>query len=187
MKQLFVTLLRWLGAPEFIIGDFVEEFEQVVAENGRFQANIWFGQQLIRSIPALCQRRWQESMKTLTKRDKQFFVFGSLALIPALMIGVTGSLHSLFGISAPMNNMFDFVRSTPLLAWLIHPAVILGGLVVAFVLNALPVLHISLYNQDEAWQGTISLRKGYWLHLIVLGTAVLFGLIIFLYLLAENL
>ena len=71
--------------------------------------------------------------------------------------------------------------------WLIHPAVILGGLVVAFVLNALPVLHISLHNQDEAWQGTISLRKGYWLHLIVLGTAVLFGLIIFLYLLAENL
>lgn len=181
------SVLHWLGVPEFIIGDFAEGFEQVALRNGRFSANIWYWQQIILSAPALCQRRWQTIMKTLTKRDKQLFLLGLLSLIPAFLIGVTGSLHSLFGFSAPMNRMFDFLYSSPLLAWIVHPAVILGGLAMAFILNALPVLQISLRNQDKALVGTISLRKGYWLHLGVLATAVLFGLIIFIYLLVENL
>ena len=180
-------LLCWLGVPEYIIGDFVEEFEDMVAKNGRFQANIWFWQQLIRSTPTLCQRRWQIMMKSLSKRDKQLFVFGLFLLIPALLIGVTGILHSAFGISAPMNNMFDFLHSSPLLAWIVHPAVILGGLAAAFILNAVPVLQVSLRNQDEALVGSLTIRKGYWLHLGVLATAVLFVMVIFLYLLVENL
>lgn len=181
------TLLHWLGAPNYVIGDFVEEFEGLVGRNGRFQANVWFWQQLIRSTPALCRRRWQTVMNTLTKRDKQFFALGILLLIPALLIGVTGILHSVFGISAPMNNMFDYLRSSPLLAWLVHPAVILGGLAAAFILNAVPVLQISVRNQEEALVGSLTIRKGYWLHLGVLVTAVLFVLVIFLYLLVENL
>ena len=184
--RLAEQLLIRLGAPDFIIGDFAEEFEQVV-ENGHIQANIWYWSQLFRSTPTLCQRRWQATMKTLTKRDKQFFVLGVFLLIPALLIGVTGVLHSVFGISAPMNNMFDYLRNTPLLAWIIHPGVILGGLVGAFILNALPVLHISVQNQADSFVGSVSIRKGYWLHMMVLGTAVLFLLIIFSYLVVENL
>lgn len=180
-------MLGWLGVPDYIIGDFVEEFEEMLVRNGRFRANIWFWQQFIRSTPTLCQRRWQIMMKTLSKRDKQLFVLGLFLLIPALLIGVTGILHSVFGISAPMNNMFDFLHSSPLLAWIVHPAVILGGLAAAFILNALPVLQISLRNQDEALVGSLTIRKGYWLHMGVLVTAVLFILIIFVYLLVENL
>lgn len=122
----------------------------------------------------------------LTRRDKQYFVFGVLLLIPALLLGVTGVLHSIFGISGPMHSLFDSVGSRPLLAWVVHPVVILGGLAAAFVLNALPVLQISLRNQEEALVGSLTIRKGYWLHLGVLATAVLFLLIIFLYLLVEN-
>jgi len=180
------VLLHWLGTPDYIIGDFVEGFESVMVRNGRFRATVWFWQQLIRSTPTLCQRRWQIMMKALTKRDKQLFVFGVFLLIPALLIGVTGVLHSVFGISTPMNNMFDFLYSSPLLAWIVHPAVILGGLAAAFLLNALPVVQISVRNQEEVLVGSLTIRKGYWLHMGVLATAVLFLLGIFLYLLAEN-
>ncbi len=180
------ALLHWLDAPDYIVGDFVEEFENLAMQNGRFQATLWFWQQLIRSIPALCQRRWQMMRQRLTRRDKQYFVFGVLLLIPALLLGVTGVLHSIFGISGPMHSLFDSVGSRPLLAWVVHPVVILGGLAAAFVLNALPVLQISLRNQEEALVGSLTIRKGYWLHLGVLATAVLFLLIIFLYLLVEN-
>ncbi len=185
--RLVERLLGWLGVPDYIIGDFVEEFARGVVRNGRFRANIWFWQQLIRSTPVLYQRRWQAIMKTLSKRDKQFFVFGIFLLIPALLIGVTGILHSVFGILAPMNNMFDYLYSSPLLAWIVHPVVILGGLTAAFILNALPVLQISVRNQEEALVGSLTIRKGYWLHLGILATAVLFVLVIFLYLLVENL
>jgi hypothetical protein len=185
--RLAETLLRWLGAPDYIVGDFVEEFEDVLEWYGRFRANIWFWQQLLRSVPALCQRRFQKAMKSLTKRDRQLFVFGILLLIPALLIGVTGILHSVFGISAPMNSMFDYLYRSPLLAWIVHPAVILGGLLGAFVLNAVPVLQINVRNQEEALVGSLTIRKGYWLHIGVLATAVFFFFVIFLYLLVENL
>jgi hypothetical protein len=77
--RLAEYLLVWLDAPDYIIGDFIEGFEQVM-ENGRIRANIWYWQQLFRSTPAFWHRRWQATMKTLTKRDKQLFVFGVFAI-----------------------------------------------------------------------------------------------------------
>jgi hypothetical protein len=86
-----------------------------------------------------------------------------------------------------MNNMFDYLRNTPLLAWIIHPGVILGGLAMAFILNALPVFQIRLRNQGDMLVGSVAIRKGHWLQLAVLGTAILFILVIFAYLSVENL
>jgi len=182
------------AAYDPIVGDFVEEFERVVEKNGRFSATLWYYQQLIRSIPALIllnliyqyERRWQPMMKVLTKRDKLFLVLGILLLIPAVLIGITGILSSAFGVSGPMNSMFDYLHSSPLLAWIVHPITIMGGLVAAFFLNALPVFQLDVSNQADRFVGTIAIRKGYMLQLAVIGVVTFFVTLIFFYLLAEN-
>ena len=187
-------LARLAAVHEPIVGDFAEEFAQMVEENGRFQAFTWYYQQLIRSLPALVQlnlteqyeRRWHPMIKALTTRDKLFLVLGILLLIPAALIGTTGILSSAFGMSGPMNSMFDFLQSSPLLAWIVHPVTIMGGLAAAFLLNALPVFQVSMSNQEDRLVGTIAIRKGYVLQLAVISVVSFFVSLIFLYLLAEN-
>ncbi len=188
-------LVNWLAAAyEPIVGDFAEEFEGRVEGNGRFRATIWYWQQLIRSTPALVQlnltdrydRRCQSMIVKLTKRDKWFLILGIIFLIPATSIGFTGILSSAFGVSGPMNSMFDFVRSSPLLVWFVHPVVIMGGLILAFLLNALPVFRFDWSNQQDQVIGTVAIRKGYVWQLVVIGVVTFFVLLIFVYLLAEN-
>lgn len=184
--RLAEAMLYWLAAQECIIGDFAEEFEMALGENGRFQAKIWYWQQFIRSTPALCQRRWQTSMTPLTKRDKQFLIFSVLSLIPAMLIGIPGVLFSVFGLAGPMNAVFGTLEGSVWVSWLLHPLTIMGGIALAFLLTAWPVIQLEVNNQ-QGQLISLTLRKGYWLHLAVLGTAVLFMLLIFAYLLAENL
>lgn len=181
------TLLRWLGAPDYIIGDFVEEFEGAEVRNGRFRANIWFWQQLLRSAPALSQRRWQTIMTTLTKRDKQSLILSAVLLIPAILVVISGLLFSLFGLPGPMNALFGVFESNAWLSWLIHPVAIMGGLALALLLTAWPVVRLEVDNHQDRLVGSLTIRKGYWLHMVVLGTAVFFVLLIFIYLFAENL
>ena len=183
--RLAERLLGWLDAPEHIIGDFAEEFELVVLGNGRYSATIWYWRQLIFSTPTLCQRRWQTIMTTLTKREKQNLILSVLLLIPAMLIGVPGLLFSIFGWAGPMNSVFGVLESSATLSWLIHPLTVMGGIAVALLLTAWPVIRLEVNGQQDLLI-SLTIRKGYWLHLVVLGTAVFFILLIFAYLLAEN-
>lgn len=195
MAEKLLHLLAPPAGREWIMGDFREEFAEGVGENGRFRATIWYWQQLFRSAPALYrlklihqyERRWLPMMTTLSKRDKQFLFLGVLLLIPAMLIGIPGILFSAFGLAGPMNGIIGFLESSPLLAWLIHPVLIMGGLAVAFLLNALPVFQFSLSNQEDRFVGMIAIRKGRLLHLTVIGVVAFFALLIVTYLLAENL
>lgn len=180
------TMLHWLTEEEYIVGDFGEEFERVWLANGRFQARIWFWRQLFRSTPALGQRRWQIMMATLSRRDKQFLILSMLLLIPALLISLPGVIFSLFGLAGPMNTIYGALESSAWVSWLIHPLTILGGIAGAVLLTAWPVVQFDIANQQDRLVGSLTIRKGYWLHLGVLGTAGLFLLIILIYLLAEN-
>lgn len=180
---LALAILRLLAVQEHILGDFVEEFESVSLRNGRLRAKIWFWQQLFRSMPAMCQRRWQTIMATLTRREKQLLILSFFSLIPAMLIGIPGLLFSVFGLAKPMNAIFGFLGGNIWLSWVIHPLVIIGGVGLALLLTAWPVIRLGEGNS----QGRLLIfRKGYWLHLLVLATAVFFILLIFTYLLAEN-
>ena len=186
LLHMAVRWLKWLDAPIYIVGDFVEEFEDMARGNGRFWANYWLMEQLIGSTPTLCHRRWQTMIASLTKRDKQLLILSVLMLIPAMLVGVPGVIFSVFGVAAPMNTVFETLRSSVWLEWLINPLVVIGGIGLAFLLTAWPVVQLDFNNKQDQFVGSLTIRKGYWLHLGVLGTAVLFMLTIFIYLFAEN-
>ena len=193
MEWLIGKLLPFeLG--EMILGDFAEEYARYVEKNGRFSATFWYAQQLLRSIPALfrlnlnyqLERRWIPMIKSLSNREKQTFVIGILLLIPIMLVSIPGIIYSAFGQPAPMNAVSGFLESNAALSLLIHPVVVMGGLLIAFLLNALPVFSISLNNQNDRIVGSISLKKDHILQLTFVGICLLFGLVIFIYMLAEN-
>ena len=104
-----------------------------------------------------------------------------------MLIGIPGLLFSLFSLAGPMNALFGTLENSAWLSWLLHPVVIMGGLAVSLLLTAWPVVRLEVNNHQDRLVGSLTIRKGYWLHIVVLGTAVIFILIIFAYLLAENL
>jgi hypothetical protein len=189
-------LAGWLtpaAEREFLLGDLAESYAVICGKNGRFSANCWYAGQLVRSLPAFFQlqaTRWwvQRSfvMKAISKRESQHFLLGLMLLIPAVLIVIPGLISSFTGWSAPMNAIFDFLQGRTWLSWVIHPAVILGSLLVAFLLNGRNLFEISLRQEPEAFIGTLALRKGRWLSLSIVLVTVLFVTVIFLYLLAEH-
>jgi hypothetical protein len=177
-----------------VLGDFAEEFEERAVGNGRFLPLIWYWQQLLKSVPAFCwlsvtyqlERRWIPMFKSLSTREKQTFSISILCLIPVLLITIPGLFHSFFGQSTMMNAVSLFFSNNQFLSIFIHPVVIIGGLLIALLLNVMPVFNLSLANQEDRIIGAISLKKGYILQYTVISICFLIGLIIFTYLLAEN-
>lgn len=185
--KLAERLLEWLKAPDYIVGDFSEEFEMEVVQSGRFRACFWYWQQLLRSAPNLLQRRWQTAMKTLTKRDRLSLTFSILLLVPAMLAVIPGVLYSVFGVAGPMNAIFDTIDRYIWLSWLLHPVLILGGMLLALLLVLWPMVRFEVNNEQDRLVGSFTIRKGLWLHLLVVSTVVLFGLLIFIYMAAEEL
>lgn len=126
-------------------------------------------------------------MKTYSKRDKQVLLLSVVLLFPAMLIGIPGLLFSVLGFAEPMNSIFGIVESSFWLSWLFHPVTIMGGIATSFLLTAWSVVTLDLSNENSHLLGSITIRKEYKLHLLVLGTAVFFTLLIFAYLLVENL
>ena len=68
---------------------------------------------------------------------------------------------------------------------LIHPVVILGGLLLAFALNLLPVVRLTLHLEGDILACVIHL-KGRWLNLAVVAVSVCLATIIIVYVFVEN-
>ena len=70
---------------------------------------------------------------------------------------------------------------------LVHPLLVMGGLILAFALNALPIVRIRVGHEDGALVGAVSLRlRGSGLNLIALSLSCLLFATITLYLFVEN-
>lgn len=192
LEKIGGVLLPW-QEREFVLGDLAEIYGEGVGENGRFSQTIWYINQLICAIVPSLQLRLGRLLKRrfgmfhpIRKEDTHRFLISLLLLIPAALIVSTGLLHSFFGITAPMNNLFDFYRDTPLMGWMAHPLTVFGGMVVALGLSVWPFFTFSGSRKELRAHGSVTLTQGSVLSWIVFGVCGLMAAIVFLYLLAEN-
>ena len=109
-------------------------------------------------------------------RSNKLALAGAILVIPALLLVFGGVLQSGFGITR-VNDALNFDL------FLFHPVVIMGGLLLAFALNLLPVVRLSY--QEGVIISTVTVKDRL-LNVGLIGGIGLMGAIIFLYLLAEN-
>ena len=182
-------LLKYLihaDDSEAIIGDFLEMYADAVRENGRFPATLSFWQQLIKSTPALTLLRIKRSqpMKNWSQHGNQLALIGIILMLPAILLAFGGVMQSLFGIYAINNALSPILFDGPL-RFLIHPIIVMGGVIIALGINLRSVIHVKLQRQDGALVSTITLQTQLW-NLALIGLCLALGGIIFLYALAEN-
>ena len=96
-------------------------------------------------------------------------------LFPAVLLVVGGFSHSL-----GMPRVSAWLFSQPLL---IHPVVVMGGLISSCLMNLLAVFHIDYRN--GALTGSVQV-KGRLFNIVLLGFGGCLALMIFVYLMAEN-
>jgi hypothetical protein len=102
-------------------------------------------------------------------RELKVAILGLLLLFPAVVLVSTG----LLGLEPPKV--------------IVHPVFVMGGLLAAAVLNALPVLRVHLGHQEGTLVGTMSLRlRGTLLNLVALGLGCFLFATIAVYLFLEN-
>jgi hypothetical protein len=110
-----------------------------------------------------------------------------ILLLPALFLAVPGVTQSLSGSPA----LYDALRTglnigdINLLAWLIHPVAVLGGLGLALILGAVSLLSITSENEHKSIVTMIAVRKSAW-NLVPFGLGIVLATVIFLYMIAEN-
>jgi len=102
-------------------------------------------------------------------KDVKVALLGLLLLLPALTLVSTGLLH----LERPDA--------------LVHPVLVVGGLLLAFALNALPVFRVRFGFEDGAVVGTMALRlRGTLLNLTTLTLGCLLLATVAVYLFVEN-
>ena len=79
-------------------------------------------------------------------------------LLPALFLSTTGILYSVFGVEAA-NRLLEAVLARALFKGLLSPIVVLGGPLVAFVLNAWQVVHVSADVVNEEFVIALSVKR----------------------------
>ena len=115
-------------------------------------------------------------LSPLSQQNYKMAGLGLVLIIPALILCTGGLALSLLGMNAFSSAInFDL--------FIFNPAVLLGGLFLAFILNLLVVAPVKI--QDGSLTAAIRLR-GKVLNLGLLTCIGLLLSIIFLYLLAEN-
>lgn len=102
-------------------------------------------------------------------KDVRVAVLGFVLLLPALVLVSSGVL----ALERPDA--------------LVHPMLVMGGLLLAFALNALPVFRVRFGHEEGALVSTVSLRlRGTVLNLTALSLSCLLLATITVYLLVEN-
>ena len=118
---------------------------------------------------------------SLTKTDNRWAIIGFILLLPAFLL-LSGGL--LFSMGQPaLNDLYDRYN---LLDTLMHPAVILAGMVAAIGVNFFRVFKFNLRREPGSLVSTITMQAKL-LNLILIGAVALVGGSIFLYLVVENL
>lgn len=174
---------------EAVLGDFLEEFRRRSAESGGRAAAGDYWRELLLSSPHFLRRRVERSLSRRgipmdTRSGVRQALLGLLLIAPALLLVVTGVLQSAGVLSDDAAG--GLVNpATGVLRGLFHPAVILGGLLLAFALNLRPVLRVDLERRPQAIVGTVTVRGRLW-NLVSAGFALALLGAILSYAFVEN-
>ncbi len=170
---------------EPILGDFAEEFR---ARGGGLRGKLWYWSAALHSVPALLNltlisnltRRTIMEQISLTKRDNRWALLGFALVLPAALLLGGGLLFSL-GFSA-LNDLYDRLNLTQTL---FHPAVLIGGILVATGANLFRVFGFDFRRENGNLVGTLTVR-GKTLNLALIGLCALLAAAILLYGFVEN-
>ncbi len=113
-----------------------------------------------------------------------FLWISLIALIPALLLIVPGLSQSL-GYMTPNNAMDNLYANAPYLEILRNPVLLLGGLLLAFILNLLPALNLRFERRTEGLTSVITF-KPVLVHWAFIGMSLLMVGTILIYAFFEN-
>lgn len=123
--------------------------------------------------------------KNLNSHNRPSLWISLIALIPALMLVIPGILQSGFGYLSANDARDALFASVPALEFLINPVILMGGLLLAFVINILPAMTFRFERKPEGLTSTITFKPVV-LHWIFIGASVLMIGIIAIYAFFEN-
>ncbi|MCI0549962.1 MAG: permease prefix domain 2-containing transporter [Anaerolineae bacterium] len=188
IAERFLTSMLTQDNAEVVLGDFEELFHINAAQSNLQKAQSSYWIQLLKSAPFLIhlklsnefERILTAMIKNMNLHNKPSLLVSLIALIPALLLVIPGIMQSGLGITKLNDAIFANVPSL-----LFSPAILLGGLLIAFVLNIIPAIKLHFERQPEGLTSVITFRPVL-LHWIFVGMSVLMVGIILIYAFFEN-
>ncbi len=110
-----------------------------------------------------------------------------LFLLPASLLAIPGLMQSISGADQLSTFLSQGMTFENFRLWdgLIHPATVLSGLFIAFLITFFSIIGLSFTNEEDSLIGTLTMKKSAW-NLFPLFLVISFGSIIFLYMIAEK-
>jgi len=178
---------------EAVLGDFAELFNTNAYQSNLQKAQFWYWIQTFKSAPSLIrlklsnelERRMETMIKNLNLHNKSSLWISLIALIPALLLVIPGIMQSGLGYLGPNDALDTMFAKAPALQILLSPIVLLGGLLLAFILNLTPAIKLRFERQPEGLTSVITFKPVI-LHWIFVGISLLIVGIILLYAFFEN-
>lgn len=189
-------MLAFLLTPdnsESILGDFAEMFNEHASQGNIRKACTWYVMQVLMSTPSLVNLKlsdlFERSFKTMTgnfgMHKKSSLWISLIALIPALILIIPGILQSGFGYLVLNERLDTLYADAPALKIVTAPVILLGGIFLAFVLNAIPAIRLRFERQPEGLTSVITFKPLLW-HWIFIGLSILMAGILLTYGILEN-
>ncbi|MDX1412319.1 MAG: hypothetical protein R3351_09195, partial [Nitrospirales bacterium] len=178
---------------EEILGDLAELFNVRGQQGNLIRARLWYFRQIIHSAPSLLQIKLSKLLErshivmsaNLKSHNKTVLWVSLIAVIPALALVIPGILQSGFGYLGANDARDALFTAVPAIEILLNPVILMGGLLLAFVLNALPAMKFHFERKPDGLATTITFRPVL-LHWIIVGASVLMVAIILVYAFFEN-
>jgi len=163
------------GDQEAVLGDLLEEFRQRAVSRNRHRAEAEYWREVVASVPHFLLHRIERAFigrnqNMDTRSGVRQALLGLLLALPALLLVVGGVLQSTGVLTDDLAGSVGGPASG-ILRTLQHPAFILGGLLVAFLLNARPVMRLGIRREPQALVGSITVRGRLW-NLLSIGLAL---------------
>ncbi len=119
------------------------------------------------------------------KKDNLVAMIGALCIMPALFMVTSGLIYTDLGIREVNDALDALFAQSALVRIFIHPAVIIGGVLLSLSLNIIPTFRISIHRQDGTLVTTIVTRLRL-LNLATLALGLFLTTAILFYAFAEN-
>ena len=178
---------------EAVLGDFAELFNTNAYQSNLQKAQFWYWIQTFKSAPSLIrlklsnelERKLETMIKNLNLHNKSSLWISLIALIPALLLVIPGIMQSGLGYLGPNDALDTMFAKAPALQILLSPIVLLGGLLLAFILNLTPAIKLRFERQPEGLTSVITFKPVI-LHWIFVGMSLLIVGMILVYAFFEN-